>query len=117
MRLITDILRDIRNGKVVNAASSQMAELVLAVADTGKAGSLTIKLTVKPDKEGENMLTIEPVIDVKMPRHDLSGGVFFFDAEGNLTRTDPKQTEMALSRVADRPSPGVTGDVLAQVGQ
>ena len=48
MRLITDVLRDIRKGRVVEFASERLAEVVTAVGDTGKAGKLVIELTVKP---------------------------------------------------------------------
>lgn len=116
MRPITDVLRDIRGGKVVNHASELLNELVLAVHETGKPGTFTLKLTVRPDKTGENQLSIAPTIDIKAPRPDMPESIFFFDSAGNLTRTDPNQTEMQLSRVADTGAkvPGVTGTQLRE---
>lgn len=120
MRMITDVISDIRGGKVTNYASELLQQLVLAVEETNKGGSITITLKVKPDKTDENMITIDPVVDVKMPKRDLSGGIFFFDEAGNVTRTDPKQTEMALSAVKGSnyggggKFPGVTGDQLGR---
>lgn len=119
MRMITDVISDIRGGKVTNYASELLQQLVLAVEETQNSGSITIKLTVKLGKDGES-LDIDPVVDVKMPKRDLSGAVFFADAAGNLTRTDPKQAEMALSSVkgsnygGGSKFPGVTGDALGR---
>jgi hypothetical protein len=114
-RPFAQVLHDIRGGKLDLHAGELLNELVLAVAETRKTGTLTLKLTIKPDPEADgNQITIEPKLEVKTPRQELSGSVFFMDADGNLTRTDPKQTEMTLSRVADtgRARPGVTGSVL-----
>lgn len=52
MRLITDVLREIRKGRAVDQASRLLAELVRAVDETGKPGNITITLTVKPEKGG-----------------------------------------------------------------
>lgn len=118
MRRFTDVINEIRSGKLNDRAGELLNELVLAVAETNKPGTFTLKFTVKPDKEADgNQITIEPTLDIKTPRADLSGSVFFFDAEGNLTRTDPRQSEMKLSQVSDtgRARPGVSGAVLRDV--
>lgn len=114
-RPFAQVLHDIRGGKLDQHAGDLLNELVLAVAETRKAGKLTLTLMVKPDKEADgNQITIEPKLDIKTPRSELSGSTFFMDDEGNLTRTDPRQQEMVLSQVADtgRARGGVTGSVL-----
>lgn len=114
-RLFTDVIRDMRGGKIVNTATDELAELVCAVLETNKAGSLTLKLTIKPDKGGENQLTLEASIDTKLPKLELPASIFFGAEDGSLTRTDPRQAEMSLSEVSSRKSPGVTGDQLRTV--
>lgn len=94
MMLFTDVLRHIRKGAVVDAATAKMADLVAKVQETGNGGSLTLKLTVKPKKGDEGLVDIQPSITVSMPNQDLSSGIFFIDADGGLTRTDPNQREM-----------------------
>ena len=44
MKPITDTLRSLRSGVLVDEATDALAELVNAVMETGKAGELTIKL-------------------------------------------------------------------------
>lgn len=52
MRLITDVLRDIRRGRPVEEATNALADVVRAVDETGKKGSVTITLTISPSKHG-----------------------------------------------------------------
>lgn len=94
MRLITDILRDIRKGRAVDLASQRMAEIVQAVDETGKTGVLAITLTVKPEKGGGSQKSIQVGVKAKIPEVDLPEGIFFSDEEGDLHRTDPAQNEM-----------------------
>ena len=44
MRLITDVLREIRKGRPVEEATMALADVVRAVDETGKDGSVTIRL-------------------------------------------------------------------------
>lgn len=94
MRLITDVLRDIRRGKVVDAASEKLAEVVRAVMDTEKPGELTIKLQIKPRSKGDNCLLIQARVDGKIPQADLPDAMFFANLDGDLLRDDPTQTRM-----------------------
>lgn len=97
MRLITDILREIRKGRPVEEATNALADVVRAVDETGKEGSVTITLKVKPTKHGgpEKQLICE--IKAKKPICDIAAAVFFSDDEGDLFRVDPRQEEMQLS--------------------
>jgi hypothetical protein len=94
MRLITDVLRDIRKGRVVDAASDKLAEVVRGVMDTEKAGSLTITISIKPRAKGDNCLLIQAKIDGKIPQADLPDALFFANLDGDLLRDDPTQTRM-----------------------
>jgi len=94
MRLITDILREYRNGRAADVASRKMAELVQAVDETGKSGTLTITFKVKPEKGGGSQKTIACDVKAKMPESDLPEAVFFSDEKGDLHRSDPTQREM-----------------------
>lgn len=102
MRLITDILREIRRGRAVDQASRMLAELVRAVDETGKPGELTIKLKVKPEKGGGSQKTILAEIKAKKPEGDIPEAVFFSGPDGDLHRSDPEQGEMF--KEASRPS-------------
>lgn len=94
MRMFTDILREIRKGKIVDQASRQLAELVRAVDETGKSGKLTLELTVKPDKGGGSQKIIAAAIKISIPREDLPEAIFFSDDEGDLHREEPRQGKL-----------------------
>jgi len=94
MRPITDILREIRRGRAVDQATRMLTEVVRAVDETGKAGTVTITLTVKPEKGGGSQKTIGVAVKAKKPEADIPEAVFFSDPEGDLHRSDPTQEEM-----------------------
>ncbi len=94
MKPITDILRDIRKGMVAEAAGEELAQVVRAVTATGKPGSLTIKLTVKPQKGDNEQVVISSKLSATTPTADMPEAIFFADMEGDLHRNDPRQPEM-----------------------
>lgn len=94
MKPITDILRDIRKGMVAEAAGEELAQVVRAVTATGKPGSLTIKLTVKPQKGDSEQVVISSKLSATTPTADMPEAIFFADMDGDLHRNDPRQPEM-----------------------
>lgn len=94
MRPFTDVLRDIRKGRVVEAASEQLAEVVKAVLDTNKKGEVTLKLQVSPQGKGDNAVIVSAKLSSKAPQADLPDALFFADLDGDLLRDDPTQTRM-----------------------
>jgi hypothetical protein len=97
MRLITDILREIRKGRPVEEATQALADVVRAVDETGKKGSVTITLNIIPSKHGGPEKTLVCEVKSKKPIADIAPAVFFSDQDGDLFRVDPRQEEMALS--------------------
>lgn len=95
MRLYTDVVRDIRKGRVVDAASEALALVTKGVMETGKAGSVTVTLTIKPPKtRGDNAVTVSADVKLKEPRDDLPEAIFFADENGDLLREDPTSQRM-----------------------
>ena len=111
MRLITDVLRDIRKGRVVDAASEELAELVRAVQATERPGALTLKLTITPQGKGDNAVIVGCDVAVKMPKQPLPDALFFADAEGDLLRDDPTQNRMFGDAIDPK-----TGEILDRKG-
>ena len=93
---IISTLSEQRKGKMANEASDALARVVKACRDTGKKGSLTIKLSIRPTSS-EMMVSDE--ITEKTPKPDAAASVFYDDQEGNLSRTDPNQEELPLNTV------------------
>lgn len=120
MRPITDVLRDIRRGRAVEQATRLLAEVVRAVDETGKPGSVTLTLTVKPEKGGGSQKTIIAAVKAKKPEGDIPEAVFFSDPDGDLHRTDPAQSEMFsdASKGVDgaRPTPPRSEPTMVRAG-
>lgn len=95
MNLISTLTEQ-RKGKLALEASEALARVVKACRDTGKKGSLTITLKIRPTAT-EMMLSDD--ITEKIPKPDAAASVFYDDDEGNLSRTDPDQEELPLNTV------------------
>lgn len=94
MLLFTDFLRQIRKGRVVDEATVKLANLVKAVTEHGKSGSMTLTLNVSPQAGDKGIVTITPSLSAKLPEPSMPNAIFFVDDEGGLSRTDPNQGEL-----------------------
>lgn len=109
MRPITDVLREYRRGRAVDLASQRLAELIMAVDETNKAGEIVIKIKVKPQKGGGSEKTLHIDVKSKIPEVDLPEAIFFSDGEGNLHRSDPAQAELTFRDVSKEPPQQTAG--------
>ena len=92
----TDTLGDIRNGDVVTDLTEALREVVTRVLETGKKGTLTLKLTVTNVSRGAGAaLQIDDDITTKIPKPSKGASVLFADADGQLQRNDPRQPRLA----------------------
>lgn len=95
---LTDIMGNIRGGFALHKAGERLNELVMAVKETGKKGSVTLIIEVSPDKSDENVVSVQPKIKSSIPDKGFTPGVFFATDQGELTREDPRQQEMFEER-------------------
>lgn len=98
VRSFVDFLRDHGNGVTLDALSDKLNELVAAVTDQNKSGSLTISIKLKP---AGNSGALEVGVDakVKKPENPPGVSIFFATPENNLQRQDPRQSTMELREV------------------
>lgn len=90
MRPFTDVLRDHRGGKLVEHLTAEFGDLLEAVNETGKAGTITLQLKVAPTKGDEDTLQVTPNVKLSKPTKDLATAMFWQDGEGSLLREPPK---------------------------
>lgn len=115
-RPIFDVLSQIKGGAAIHDAAKDLNELVRAVKETNKPGTITIKLTVEPDKTDSTVVTIQPDVTLKLPKKPRAKGIFYVDEKTyDLTREDPRQLELLKEREAERAQSGVAS--LSQVGR
>lgn len=88
-----------RRGALHTELSEQLADLVHSCVETGKKGKLTLTIAVAPMKGEEGVLTITDDVKVAAPKPDARPAIFFADEHGNLSRNDPRQTELPLRGV------------------
>lgn len=97
-RPITDTLRHIGGGFFIDSASDKMSELVSAVDASGKAGKITLDITVKKATRGGAM-HITGKIRVTKPADEPMEAMLFATPEGNLVVEDPHQQKLDLKTV------------------
>lgn len=88
---ITEILLAMNNGGTVEALQTAIRETVEAVQNSGGAGSVTLKLTIK--KNGEDAVTVTDAITNTKPKLK-SPDSFFFVTENGLSRSNPRQMSL-----------------------
>lgn len=78
-------------GRTHDELSESLRDVVVAVQEIGKAGTLTLKLTAKRVNDGQ--VQVEAAITTKLP--DVAqASIWFVTPDGELTRDDP--TQLAL---------------------
>lgn len=94
-------IQEQRQGALHAELSDALAELSAAVLGVEKKGTLTLKLTVTPSKDGSTIIISD---DVKLtaPQPARGAGIFFVDTEGNISRDNPRQTRLPLQSVDTR---------------
>lgn len=91
-----------RGGALHGELSEGLTDLVRAVHDTGKPGTIALTIKVTPNKDGATVQVTDKV-KVSLPEGDRGAAIFFFDEHGNLSRRDPRQIELPLQDVSAPP--------------
>lgn len=92
LRPITDVLRRLKSGTLIDEASAKLAELVKKVEETGKSGEITIKIKVSMAPAGAMALAGE--VATKLPKESRIETLMFPTPDGNLEIEDPKQPKL-----------------------
>lgn len=88
-----------RGGGLHGEVSEKLQTLVAAVAEHGKAGTLTLTISVKPVEGNLGQYVVSDDVKVKAPEPARGASLFFADDVGNLSRSDPRQPELPLREV------------------
>lgn len=86
------LMQNFRRGTLISAADAKLAELLEAIAETGKGGTLTVTIPLKMNKGGQ--IECDPKVDIKKPVRDIGTGIYYLDGENRLTRRDPNQMDI-----------------------
>lgn len=99
-------LREIGAGKAHDRLSEQLHDLIAGITETGKKGSLEIKLTVEPVSKGDVstlLFVLSSTPKIPQGADSQPRSVFFVDKAGNPTRNDPtyEQGQLPMRVVGD----------------
>lgn len=97
--LFVSTVRDLSYGADALKASETLDKAVQRSLDTGKATTMTLKLTIKPVGNHTGQVEIKDSISCKLPELDRGMSLMFVTPDGNLTRDNPKQASMDLRSV------------------
>jgi hypothetical protein len=90
-RNFLEFLGECNGGAFVLDCADQLKEVLKAIEDTGKTGSLTIDLKVEPN--GDGTVTVKATLKAKKPTRQRAPSVFYIHRDG-LRQDHPKQTPM-----------------------
>lgn len=81
------------NGRTIEALSAEFHQLLDAVREHGKKGSLTVTLVVDPPANGVESAPMPIGVEstVKAPKAQQPKSLYFLDGDGNPVRDDPRQ--------------------------
>lgn len=87
------VVQQIERGHLADELSYGLQQVVAAVMETHRGGTITLTLKITKSKI-HNAIEIDPVVLIKPPKFDRGTSMFFADSESNLTRNDPDQGEL-----------------------
>lgn len=87
-------------GSVVETIDDRLPEIIAAVRQTGKKGSVSVTMNISPN--GENGLTVEFAVAAKAPNVQFGQSFYYTDQNGALTRTAPAAEGSRLLDIGER---------------
>jgi len=104
VRPFSDVLSEINKGVIADDAATLLAQLVTAVQETGRKGTLKLVIEVAPVKGNDSIVQVSGAVDARPPKAAASTSFFYPDEDGNLSRNDPN----TLPGLSERDLPGVS---------
>jgi hypothetical protein len=90
-------------GMLDDELTEVLAEVVRAVRETGKQGTVSLNLKIGMlNRADENTMKITPTITHKAPEADRAEAIMWSTADGDLLRNDPDQRALDLREVETR---------------
>jgi hypothetical protein len=93
-REFASVLMELSGGKTHDELSAALYDLVQRVAETGKKGSLDLRVTVSQLDNGAVEMADE--IKLRLPEFPRRPTLFFQDRTGNVTRSNPQQSTLPI---------------------
>jgi len=103
--LFVHTINNIRNGSAASDLSDSLPDCINAAKQSGKAATLTVKITVKPDSPNGKIFMVSEQSSVKLPEPSKAVTLMYSTDSGDLQRNDPDQHRLDLRSVEEEPKP------------
>lgn len=101
----------LNKGTLNDELTEVMGDVVKAVRETGKQGTITLQLKVSMlNKRDEDVVKITPSVKHQVPELDRAETIMWSTADGDLLRNDPDQQDVELKSVGNNSSKTVQLD-------
>ncbi len=100
-------LSELNDGTTLAGLTGDFQELLQAVRDHGRSGSMTLKLKVSPATKGGqevDKITITAERKLELPKPDQPQDFFWLTADAQPSRKHPRQQELPLRTVESAPT-------------
>lgn len=104
-----DFMRQLERGRALEDIGAAMTDLIHAIQEHGKSGSLTLKLDFKPG-DGAEYVHVQHAVTIKKPTRTSQATLFFTTEEDTLTRRNSRQGDIEdhIREVASNDGAGAT---------
>ncbi|MCY1166585.1 hypothetical protein D9M73_65280 [compost metagenome] len=98
------LLNELNEGSTHAALTADFAELLRTVQNTGRGGSLTLKVKVAPATKGSSggsvdKITITADRKLELPKPEQPSDFFWLTEDGETSRNHPRQHSLELREV------------------
>ena len=97
--LFARAINEVGYGDLSTTASEELAKVVKAVKETGRKGSITLTLEIKPRGRDSGQVELTGDVKTKAPINQIAPSMLFATDEGDLVRENPAQATLPLSFV------------------
>lgn len=107
MKAFNHFIVELNDGSTHAALSADLAELLRTVQNTGRAGSLTLKVKVAPatrtNSGSVDKVTITADRKLELPKPEQASDFFWLTEDGETSRNHPRQHDLPLREVTPAP--------------
>ena len=97
-------LAKLNRGELNDELTETLAEVIKAVRNTRKQGTVTLTLNVAMlNARTEDTIKITPKVSTKVPELNRDESIVFSTANGDVLFEDPSQIKMELKQVEEQP--------------
>jgi hypothetical protein len=99
IRSFTAVLAELRDGQVIVEASKALHDALAAVQEHNRPAKVTLTLEVRQlgTKGVSDAVEVVAEIASKLPKADPASTLFFITEDGNASRTQDRQRDLALT--------------------